>query len=183
MREISSVAYSKLQGDLKLLDEQILESEKRLQEALGFGDLSENTEYDAEKSNLTQKQNLKMSIEQLLRTSKPKQGYSTNISSGTLITVKEISDNGDVIRDHGLLMFDEVGDKLFDGKINPDSNLGRAVEGTTGGVFTIQDLNGSPVKFEVTVESESRLDEFMSLYFMNKEERLKLMYASEEPHE
>lgn len=177
MTEISAAAYAKLQGDLRQLDEEILEIEKRLQAAVSHGDISENTEYDAEKANMTSKQNLKLQLEQTLRTAKVVQGYSTNISVGTLISIKQLNSKHEVIEDMGLLMFDEVGDIVFDGKIKPDSDLGRAIQGTEGGIFEIQDRNGSVLIYSVTVEPESRLEDFLRMYSKNKKEKLKEMFT------
>jgi transcription elongation factor GreA len=177
LREISSSAYDSLKIRLEQLEEEAKELGIELERAVGFGDISENTEYDTAKAALAINTQERGELEQLLRTAKVKHGYSNTISAGTLISVKVLKENDEVEEDLGLLMFDEFGDMLFAGRINKDSALGTAIEGGTSGTYTIQDIKGHPIKYEVIVEPESRLPEFLQMYSSDRKAMISRMFA------
>lgn len=176
--DISEIGKIQMESELRDLQERMEEISIRLNNARGEGDLSENAEYDEASAEMRTTQTRIQELESVLSTAKVKHGYSSTISSGSLITFKLVDDQDNVIKDYGLRMFEDVGDLMFNGKLNPTSPLGKRIKGTTGGRFTILDNSGNQLHYVVTLEAESRLPEFISLFGRSKDEILKEMYKA-----
>lgn len=165
MREISFIAKRRLEFRLEDLDSRMEELRTNLAEAKEKGDLSENEEYTAALSEYTKAVKERAGVVGTLEVSRVKQSYSSNISVGSLIEVKELNPDGKSVKeDLGLLLFDEEGSALFSGIVSKNSNLGRAIFGGIGGEYLVKDIRGIDQKFSVTLEPESRTDEYLEKY-------------------
>lgn len=177
MKLISSVAKAKLEADLEELEKEKDAVEIQLEEAIGFGDFSENEEYKAAKTSMASLSQRIQAITQTLRTAKVTFTYPSTIGPGSLISVQQITESKELIEDLGLLMFDEVGDIVFSGVVNAQSTLGAKIRGNGSGVFSIQDPNGKELWYRVVLEPETRLAEFIAAYGDSKTDRLSEIYS------
>lgn len=161
LKVISATGFHMLQEELKNIEIFLEDVSIELQKGADQGDKRENEEYEIALREIDKRTKRKQEIEHILHNAKIKEGYSTNIDVGTLISVKILGDDPE---DLGLLMFDNVGDLVLQGRITPASPLGRAIIGSAGGIFKIQDMSGDFVIYEVKVEPETRLVEYLGLY-------------------
>lgn len=175
MNEITSISKKRLEHTLESLNAELEELSVRVAEARELGDLSENEEYTASLAEYIEKMRKKSEIENTLKTSSVKQNYSTNISNGSLISVKLINNDG-TEEDMGLLLFDEEGSSVFSGVVSPDSSLGRAIQGGVGGEYIVQNIRGNDVKYVVNLEPESRIDEYLEKYPPDRQKTLDRMF-------
>jgi transcription elongation factor GreA len=164
MGKMSAISYNFLEAKLAQLEEDLKGISAELIEARGHGDLSENTEYDLAKAALEANTRERAEIQRTIRSATIVHKYSTSIDIGSFITVKIIAKDGSLIEDLGLLMFDEVGDLIFDGKVNPSSPLGSAIQGGNTGTFVVRGMNGTETIYHVTLEPEASAEAFMSSY-------------------
>lgn len=174
MNEITYIAKKRMEYTLESLNRDLEVLSVRMAEARELGDLSENEEYTASMSEYNKKAQERASIEYTLKTSKVKQSYSTNITNGTLISVKRVV--GDGVEDLGLQLFDDGGSALFSGIISSESALGREIQGGVGGEYVVQNIQGVDQKFLVTIEPESRLEEYLALYPPDRQEMISRIF-------
>lgn len=177
MQEISSIAKLRLEHTLASLNEQIEKTGEEVETARGFGDLSENTEYEVAIAKYTKLTQEKAKIEYTLSTSTVRQTYSNNISYGSLISVQLIDAHGNSQEDLGLLMFDQKGSILFDGTISADSPLGRRIQGGLSGVYTVKGPSGADFRYKVSLEPESRLQEYLEKYPPSRSHKLNEIFS------
>lgn len=163
MEEISLIGKKRLEFRLASIKEELVHVSEAMSEARKHGDLSENSEYHASAAEFTALSAEKAKIEDILDKSKLKRTYTKTISLGSLLSVRLKNPDGTWV-DKGLLLFDENGGTLFDGTVSPNSALGREIEGGTGGEYHVQDLSGVTRTWEIKIEPESRIEEYLELY-------------------
>lgn len=134
----------------------------RLAAAKALGDTSENTEYETAVSDAIKCRLSIEKIEEKLSASTDVIPYGTTIGVGSFITIKYEYEDGS-IEDLGLYLFDAVGDRLTN-TISDKSDLGHKIQGTTGGIFPIRIDGGKIIKAHVTLESESKIQEYLSMF-------------------
>lgn len=163
MEEISLIAKKRMEYRLETIKEELITVAEAMEQARGLGDFSENSEYEATSAKYTSLTIEKAEIEEILNTRKVITNFTNSIGIGTLLSVKMKNEDG-TWDDKGLLLFDEKGSALFDGTISPQSNLGRKIEGGLSGEYVFQDLRGHDRVCQVTIEPESRIEEYLEQY-------------------
>lgn len=172
----NKIAKLRISHRLDSVIRELEEVSKALEEARALGDLSENTEYEASLQSYTKLIQEKANLEYQLENIPDTDTYSTNIGNGTLLSVKLENPDG-TVEDLGLLMFGDFGSSLFDGVISPNSPLGRAIRGGLGGEYIVQDIRGIDLKYIVTIEPESRLEEYLEKYPPNREDKINQIFG------
>ncbi len=120
----------------------------RIKTALGFGDISENSEYDEAKMEQAQLEERILRIENMVRNASiiDEDGISTDkVSLGSKVTVKEIENDYD-------MEFTVVGSaetNPYEGRISNESPVGSALLGRkTGDIVEVQVPDGL-TKYEI----------------------------------
>ncbi|MEN6462198.1 MAG: transcription elongation factor GreA [Syntrophomonas sp.] len=103
---------------------------ERIKQAIAFGDISENSEYEDAKNEQAFVEGRIMSLEKTLKNARlmeEKDIRTDVISLGSKITLKEMKSGREV----NVTLVASVESKLKDGKISDESPVGRAVLGKT----------------------------------------------------
>lgn len=153
-----------MQYRIKALEESIEKIAVKLEEARAHGDTSENAEYEASLAEFTSAKTELAELEYTLANSVVKTTVSDSIEKGTLFSMQEINSKGEVLKDYGMLLFDDVGSVIFYGVISPNSPLGKVIQGGTSGVYTVKDFTNVEHHYKITVEPESRINEYLEKY-------------------
>ncbi len=130
---------SKIQDQLRYLKTvKRREIAERLKNAIGFGDISENSEYDDAKNEQALIEGRIMQLEQLLANVQVADSTETGaneVGLGTTVRVKDLDTNEEC--EYTIVSFAEV--DLAAGKISNESPVGKALLGkTVGDVVSIQ---------------------------------------------
>ena len=101
---------------------------ERIKQAIAFGDISENSEYEDAKNEQAFIEGRIMSLEKTLKNARLMEDNDIRtdvVSLGSKITLKEVKSGREVI----VTIVSSVESKLKDGKISDESPVGRAVMG------------------------------------------------------
>ncbi|MDD2620411.1 MAG: transcription elongation factor GreA [Syntrophomonadaceae bacterium] len=101
---------------------------ERIKQAIAFGDISENSEYEDAKNEQAFIEGRIMSLEKTLKNARLMEDTDIRtdvVSLGSKITLKEVKSGREVI----VTIVSSVESKLKDGKISDESPVGRAVMG------------------------------------------------------
>lgn len=177
VKEISSSAYNAMVIELETIEKDLELVAESMQSAREKGDASENTELDESKKEYDRLQARKAVIAEKLSTSKIVQASSNRIMPGTLIDVKFYGiDNNSYYEDLGLLMYDNEGNGVLHGKVTPDSSLGAQIKDGDSGDYTVIGVDGKRYRASVTIQSQDRLPEFLSLYPVDVASKLATLF-------
>lgn len=147
-RQLTFTDKQKLEAELA----ELMEAKKRVAEeiqiARGFGDLSENAEYDAAKAKEAEVYGNIHRIEQILRTANfvdDKAVTTDVVSLGNVVKVKDLE--YDEIDEYTLVGFTEADPmKLF---VSNESPIGKALLGASIGQTVEADTPGGKVRLEI----------------------------------
>jgi len=164
--EISRSAYNALSEELDLIAVTLKEALESLEAARDKGDISENSEFDSAKLEVDRLQKRRLEVQTLLQTAKVINTTSTTkIIPGTLIELRvQGIDDPSYERDLGLLMFDNVGNTVLNGKITPDAPVGQAIKDGRSGTYEIIGADSKRYRIIVQIASADRLSEFLLKY-------------------
>ncbi|MBR0374002.1 MAG: transcription elongation factor GreA [Mogibacterium sp.] len=135
VNEMTREGYEELKNELEyLITVKRKENAERLKEAISYGDISENAEYDAAKDEQAETERRVFEIEALLRTAKVVEAASDNVDEGTVqigrtVRVQEVNRNIEV-------EYKLVGTRESDplkGKISAASAVGQHLIGHKAG--------------------------------------------------
>ena len=135
VNEMTREGYEELKNELEyLITVTRKENAERLKEAISYGDISENAEYDAAKDEQAETERRVFEIEALLRTAKVVEAASDNVDEGTVqigrtVRVQEVNRNIEV-------EYKLVGTRESDplkGKISAASAVGQHLIGHKAG--------------------------------------------------
>lgn len=128
---LTKEGLQKLEDELEYLKSQKREElAERIKQAIAFGDISENSEYEDAKNEQAFVEGRIMSLEKTLKNARlmeDKDIRTDVISLGTKITLQEMKSGREV----NVTLVSSVESKLKDGKISDESPVGRAVIGKT----------------------------------------------------
>ena len=147
-RQLTFTDKMKLEAELAELIEAKKKVAEDIQTARGFGDLSENAEYDAAKAKEAEVYGNIHRIEQILRTANfvDDKAVSTDVVSlGNVVKVKDLE--YDEIDEYTLVGFTEADPmKLF---VSNESPIGEALMGASVGQIVEADTPGGKVRLEI----------------------------------
>lgn len=130
---LTQEGYNKLEEELNFLKtEKRTEIAERIKVALGFGDLSENSEYDEAKSAQAENEIQITELENKLRNAKiinEKEIDTETVQIGNLVKVHDVEFNEDI--EYTIVGSTEV--SLAENKISNESPLGKALLGAKKG--------------------------------------------------
>lgn len=142
--KITNIQKVRLEKRKKKLEEDLIDINRRIKEAIEHGDLSENSEYDeAKQARAIANHNLR-EINITLKEAdviQPSMGASMEI--GSILKVTDIERGEEQI----LLLSDE-GDPIIDGILSTDSILGSQVINNTDGVYNVV-VKGQTISYKV----------------------------------
>ena len=126
---LTQEGYDNLEKELEYLKtEKRTEISERIKVALGFGDLSENSEYDEAKNAQSENEQLRAELENQLRNAKiinEKEIDLETVQIGNIVTVRDIEFKEDIT--YTIVGSTEV--NLAENKISNESPLGAALLG------------------------------------------------------
>ena len=141
--------YKKLEEELNYLKtEKRTEISERIKIALGFGDLSENAEYDEAKTAQRENEDKIAELETQLRNAKviDEKGIDTEtVQIGNIVKVHDIEFDEDI--DYTIVGSTEV--KLAENKISNESPLGKALLGAKKGDTVEVDAPAGIIKYKI----------------------------------
>ena len=147
-RQLTFTDKMKLEAELAELIEAKKKVAEDIQTARGFGDLSENAEYDAAKAKEAEVYGNIHRIEQILRTANfvDDKAVSTDVVSlGNVVKVKDLE--YDEIDEYTLVGFTEADPmKLF---ISNESPIGEALMGASVGEIVEANTPGGKIRLEI----------------------------------
>ena len=147
-RQLTFTDKKKLEAELAELIEAKKKVAEDIQTARGFGDLSENAEYDAAKAKEAEVYGNIHRIEQILRTANfvDDKAVSTDVVSlGNVVKVKDLE--YDEIDEYTLVGFTEADPmKLF---VSNESPIGEALMGASVGQIVEANTPGGKVRLEI----------------------------------
>ena len=148
IRQLTFTDKMKLEAELAELVEAKKKVAEDIQTARGFGDLSENAEYDAAKAKEAEVYGNIHRIEQILRTANfvDDKAVSTDVVSlGNVVKVKDLE--YDEIDEYTLVGFTEADPmKLF---VSNESPIGEALMGASVGQIVEANTPGGKVRLEI----------------------------------
>ena len=148
IRQLTVTDKMKLEAELAELVEAKKKVAEDIQTARGFGDLSENAEYDAAKAKEAEVYGNIHRIEQILRTANfvDDKAVSTDVVSlGNVVKVKDLE--YDEIDEYTLVGFTEADPmKLF---VSNESPIGEALMGASVGQIVEANTPGGKVRLEI----------------------------------
>ncbi|MBQ9659385.1 MAG: transcription elongation factor GreA [Clostridia bacterium] len=128
---LTQEGYNNLEKEVEYLrTEKRAEIAERIKVALGFGDLSENSEYDEAKTAQTENENKIAELENKLRHAKiidEKEIDTKTVQIGNKVTLHDVEFDEDI--DYTIVGSTEV--NLAENKISNESPLGKALLGAT----------------------------------------------------
>lgn len=132
---LTAEGLSETQAELKVLkEERRPEVADKLKEAISFGDLSENSEYEDARNEQAQLELRIIELEEILKnyelvdTTKKSQRKQSGVSVGSTVTVKNAEWETETFRIVGPTETD-----IFEGKISNESPIGSSLIGKTVG--------------------------------------------------
>ena len=147
-RQLTFTDKMKLEAELAELTEAKKKVAEDIQTARGFGDLSENAEYDAAKAKEAEVYGNIHRIEQILRTANfvDDKAVSTDVVSlGNVVKVKDLE--YDEIDEYTLVGFTEADPmKLF---VSNESPIGEALMGASVGQIVEVNTPGGKIRLEI----------------------------------
>ena len=148
IRQLTFTDKMKLEAELAELVEAKKKVAEDIQTARGFGDLSENAEYDAAKAKEAEVYGNIHRIEQILRTANfvDDKAVSTDVVSlGNVVKVKDLE--YDEIDEYTLVGFTEADPmKLF---VSNESPIGEALMGASVGQIVEANTPGGKIRLEI----------------------------------
>ena len=148
IRQLTFTDKMKLEAELAELVEAKKKVAEDIQTARGFGDLSENAEYDAAKAKEAEVYGNIHRIEQILRTANfvDDKAVSTDVVSlGNVVKVKDLE--YDEIDEYTLVGFTEADPmKLF---VSNESPIGEALMGASVGQIVAANTPGGKIRLEI----------------------------------
>ena len=148
IRQLTFTDKMKLEAELAELIEAKKKVAEDIQTARGFGDLSENAEYDAAKAKEAEVYGNIHRIEQILRTANfvDDKAVSTDVVSlGNVVKVKDLE--YDEIDEYTLVGFTEADPmKLF---VSNESPIGEALMGASVGQIVEANTPGGKIRLEI----------------------------------
>ncbi len=146
---LTQEGYNKLEEELNLLKtEKRTEISERIKIALGFGDLSENAEYDEAKTAQRENEEKIAELENQLRNAKiiDEKGIDTEtVQIGNIVKVHDIEFDEDV--EYTIVGSTEV--NLSENKISNESPLGKALLGAKRGDTVDVDAPAGIIKYKI----------------------------------
>ena len=146
---LTKEGYDKLEEELNLLKtEKRTEIAERIKVALGFGDLSENSEYDEAKSAQSENENKIAELEAKLRNAKiidEKEIDTKTVQIGNTIVLHDEEFDEDV--EYTIVGSTEV--NIAENKISNESPIGKALLGRKKGELVDVDAPQGVIKFKI----------------------------------
>lgn len=146
---LTQEGYNKLEKELNYLKtEKRTEIAERIKVALGFGDLSENAEYDEAKTAQSENEAQISELEVKLRNAKvidEKEIDTKTVQIGNVVKVHDIEFDEDI--DYTIVGSTEV--KLAENKISNESPLGKALLGAKKGDTVEVDAPAGIIKYKI----------------------------------
>ena len=146
---LTKEGYDKLEEELNLLKtEKRTEIAERIKVALGFGDLSENSEYDEAKSAQAENENKIAELEAKLRNAKiidEKEIDTKTVQIGNTIVLHDEEFDEDV--EYTIVGSTEV--NIAENKISNESPIGKALLGRKKGEVVDVDAPQGVIKFKI----------------------------------
>lgn len=121
---------------------------ERIKQAIAFGDISENSEYEDAKNEQAFIEGRIMSLEKTLKNARLMEDDEIRtdvISLGSRITLKEIKSGREV----NVTLVSSVESKLRDGKISDESPVGKAVMGKKVGATVKVEAPAGTIKYKI----------------------------------
>jgi transcription elongation factor GreA len=146
---LTKEGLQKLEDELEYLKSQKREElAERIKQAIAFGDISENSEYEDAKNEQAFVEGRIMSLEKTLKNARlmeDKDIRTDVITLGSKITLKEMKSGREV----NVTLVASVESKLKDGKISDESPVGRAVLGKTVNSEVAVDAPAGIIKYKI----------------------------------
>ena len=140
--EMTREGYDALTKELEFLSvEKRQEISERLKEAISYGDISENSEYDAAKEAQAENEDRIKEIEGILRTAKVVEEETGDSEAGTVQTGRTVT-----VKD---LVYDEVLTYKIVGNTEADPFNGKLSNASLVGMHLIGSRAGDVVEFQV----------------------------------
>jgi transcription elongation factor GreA len=173
MIKLTPLSKKRLEANILNLEKQLQVAVSRLADAVGFGDLSENSEHDSAKAAVGSISSRKQKLEDRLLNSVVVEPFYDGIHEGSLILVQDL-DKPDL--PPRMMLFDSIGTSTLNGVLHVDSPLGKAVYNQSPGKFSFFTADGRK-NYMVTLLPESKLEEFENLYPSDESQMLDKLFA------
>ena len=146
---LTQEGFNKLEEELNYLKtEKRTEISERIKVALGFGDLSENAEYDEAKGAQAENENKILELEAKIRNAKiinEKEIDTVTVQIGNVVKVRDMEFKEDI--EYTIVGSTEV--KLSENKISNESPLGKALLGAKKGDVVEVDAPAGVIKYKI----------------------------------
>jgi len=122
---------------------------ERIKQAIAFGDISENSEYEDAKNEQAFIEGRILTLEKTLKNSRLMTADEIRtdvVSLGTKVTLKEMKSGREV----NLTLVASVESKLKDGKISDESPVGKAIMGKSVGTKVEVEAPAGIIKYKIT---------------------------------
>ena len=146
---LTQEGFDKIEKELEYLrTEKRAEIAERIKVALGFGDLSENSEYDEAKNAQAENENKIAELENKVRYAKiidEKEIDTKTVQIGNTVTLYDVEFDEEV--EYTIVGSTEV--NLAENKISNESPIGRALLGAKKGATVEADAPAGVIKYEI----------------------------------
>jgi transcription elongation GreA/GreB family factor len=173
---LSLIAQKRMQYQLEAAEAKLPEVREQMTAARGYGDFSENSEYDAAVAEFTDLTSKIANLKTTLASEVVETTYSDVVRVGSLLQIFVEESPGN-FSDMGIMLFDEVGNSQFDGTISNASSMGRVIEGRSSGEYSYQDPRGRERKCRFEILPPNRMEEYLKKFPPNREETLERIFS------
>jgi transcription elongation factor GreA len=147
---LTKEGLKKLEDELEYLKSTKREElAERIKQAIAFGDISENSEYEDAKNEQAFVEGRIMSLEKTLKNARlmdENDRVANVVHLGSRITLKELKSGREV----EVVLVSSVESKLKDGKISDESPVGRAVLGKAANDIVDVEAPAGIIKYQIT---------------------------------
>lgn len=143
MAQMTENRYRKLKAELVVVKEKHAAAIEEQEIAKGFGDLSENAEYETARRAAEAYAQKKMDLEQMIAEAEIiEEDRSPRIVIGSVVEICKVDDNDKPIGNPRVFTVEAKGDTVLMGVLGVNSSLGKKILNGTSGIYRIPDNGG-----------------------------------------
>jgi transcription elongation factor GreA len=123
---------------------------QRLKEAIGYGDLSENSEYEEAKNEQAFVEGRIIELERKVKNAKiigEKEGHVKDVNIGSTVTIRNVTDNDEQSETYTIVGATEA--DPFENKISNESPIGKALLSRTKGETVVVPTPSGDLEYEI----------------------------------
>ncbi len=123
---------------------------QRLKEAIGYGDLSENSEYEEAKNEQAFVEGRIIELERKIKNAKiigEKEGHVKEVNIGSTVTIRNVTDNEEQTETYTIVGATEA--DPFENKISNESPIGKALLSRTKGETVVVPAPSGDLEYEI----------------------------------